>query len=101
MTGRPIPSILDILQNHLKYNGSGTRCNPIITRVQYSLLEIDPSRELIVQIDVALLLQFVTGSARVPLGGFSMLRGLGALQKFNITRSVIEYPNQLPTASTW
>lgn len=50
--------------------------------------------------EVAMLLQFVTGSGRVPLGGFAKLRGLGALQKFGIAQVVLEKPNQLPTAST-
>ncbi|XP_013408033.1 E3 ubiquitin-protein ligase HACE1 isoform X2 [Lingula anatina] len=47
----------------------------------------------------ALLLQFVTGSSRVPHGGFANLLGGGGPQKFTI--SVTNYtPQLLPTAST-
>lgn len=47
----------------------------------------------------AALLQFVTGSNRVPLGGFSKLAGPLSLTPFSISKA----PNsdQLPTATTW
>uniref|UniRef100_A0A8C7YR75 E3 ubiquitin-protein ligase HACE1 n=1 Tax=Oryzias sinensis TaxID=183150 RepID=A0A8C7YR75_9TELE len=46
-----------------------------------------------------LLLQFVTGSSRVPHGGFAFLMGGSGLQKFTI--AAMPYtPNLLPTAST-
>ncbi|XP_078472520.1 E3 ubiquitin-protein ligase HACE1 isoform X2 [Lampetra planeri] len=46
-----------------------------------------------------LLLQFVTGSSRVPHGGFGFLTGGSGLQRFNIT-AVAYTANLLPTAST-
>ncbi|XP_006815383.1 E3 ubiquitin-protein ligase HACE1-like [Saccoglossus kowalevskii] len=46
-----------------------------------------------------LLLQFVTGSSRVPHGGFAFLPGGSGVQKFNIS-SVKYEENLLPTAST-
>uniref|UniRef100_A0A8C4X271 HECT-type E3 ubiquitin transferase n=1 Tax=Eptatretus burgeri TaxID=7764 RepID=A0A8C4X271_EPTBU len=46
-----------------------------------------------------LLLQFVTGSSRVPHGGFASLTGGSGLQKFTIA-CVAYIPNLLPTAST-
>uniref|UniRef100_UPI00358E10FD E3 ubiquitin-protein ligase HACE1 isoform X2 n=1 Tax=Myxine glutinosa TaxID=7769 RepID=UPI00358E10FD len=46
-----------------------------------------------------LLLQFVTGSSRVPHGGFAFLTGGSGLQKFTIA-CVAYTPNLLPTAST-
>ncbi|XP_072316836.1 E3 ubiquitin-protein ligase HACE1 isoform X2 [Eucyclogobius newberryi] len=46
-----------------------------------------------------LLLQFVTGSSRVPHGGFAFLMGGGGLQKFTIA-AVPYTSNLLPTAST-
>ncbi|KAL5484437.1 hypothetical protein EMCRGX_G020940 [Ephydatia muelleri] len=49
--------------------------------------------------ELATLLQFATGSSRVPLGGFCNLVGATGLCKFTISR--IEYtPNKLPAAST-
>lgn len=46
-----------------------------------------------------LLLQFVTGSSRVPYGGFANLNGVGSTQKFSISH--VKYsPQALPTAST-
>uniref|UniRef100_A0AAV2MBP9 E3 ubiquitin-protein ligase HACE1 n=1 Tax=Knipowitschia caucasica TaxID=637954 RepID=A0AAV2MBP9_KNICA len=46
-----------------------------------------------------LLLQFVTGSSRVPHGGFALLMGGGGLQKFTIT--ALPYTcHLLPTSST-
>uniref|UniRef100_A0A8C5G1X8 E3 ubiquitin-protein ligase HACE1 n=1 Tax=Gouania willdenowi TaxID=441366 RepID=A0A8C5G1X8_GOUWI len=46
-----------------------------------------------------LLLQFVTGSSRVPHGGFAFLMGGSGLQKFTIT-AVPYTSNLLPTSST-
>uniref|UniRef100_A0A3B4BJ05 E3 ubiquitin-protein ligase HACE1 n=1 Tax=Periophthalmus magnuspinnatus TaxID=409849 RepID=A0A3B4BJ05_9GOBI len=46
-----------------------------------------------------LLLQFVTGSSRVPHGGFAFLMGGGGLQKFTIA-AVPYTSNLLPTSST-
>mgnify|MGYP002803416018 FL=1 len=49
--------------------------------------------------DVVLLLQFATGSSRVPLGGFSNLSGTSGPHQFCISR--VEFkPNLLPSAST-
>ncbi|KAF7226360.1 E3 ubiquitin-protein ligase HACE1 isoform X2 [Nothobranchius furzeri] len=46
-----------------------------------------------------LLLQFVTGSSRVPHGGFAYLMGGGGLQKFTVA-AVPYTSNLLPTSST-
>uniref|UniRef100_A0A7N9AXG4 E3 ubiquitin-protein ligase HACE1 n=1 Tax=Mastacembelus armatus TaxID=205130 RepID=A0A7N9AXG4_9TELE len=46
-----------------------------------------------------LLLQFVTGSSRVPHGGFAYLMGGSGLQKFTVA-AVPYTPNLLPTSST-
>ncbi|XP_064396022.1 E3 ubiquitin-protein ligase HACE1-like [Halichondria panicea] len=49
--------------------------------------------------ELAILLQFATGSSRVPLGGFASLVGATGLTKFTITR--LDYtPSRLPMAST-
>jgi len=47
----------------------------------------------------ALLLQFVTGSSKVPLDGFSSLQGMGGPQKFHIVR-VPGDVDRLPSAHT-
>ena len=48
--------------------------------------------------DRALLLQFCTGSSKVPLGGFAGLQGSGEVMPFTISRT--HDSNKLPTAST-
>lgn len=47
----------------------------------------------------ALLLQFVTGSSKVPLDGFEALQGMGGPQKFRIVKIVGE-TDRLPSAHT-
>ncbi|CAI9718982.1 E3 ubiquitin-protein ligase HACE1 isoform X1 [Octopus vulgaris] len=46
-----------------------------------------------------MLLQFVTGSSRVPYGGFANLNGVGSTQKFSVNHMAYS-PGCLPTAST-
>ena len=48
----------------------------------------------------AQLLQFVTGSSKVPLEGFKALRGNSGVQLFQIHKSFAS-PERLPTAHTW
>jgi len=50
------------------------------------------------QEDKALLLQFVTGTSKVPLEGFKALQGMSGPQKFQICKSFEK--NRLPTAHT-
>ena len=45
-------------------------------------------------------LQFVTGSAKVPLEGFSALQGIGGINKFKITKVFDKNFERLPTAHT-
>jgi E3 ubiquitin-protein ligase HUWE1 len=47
----------------------------------------------------ALLLQFVTGTSKVPLEGFKALVGMSGLQKFQIQKAY--ETTRLPTAHTW
>lgn len=44
-------------------------------------------------------LQFVTGSSKVPLAGFSELQGMRGVQKFSITK-VANQESSLPSAHT-
>jgi len=46
------------------------------------------------------LVQFVTGTSKVPLEGFAALRGMSGLQKFNIHKAY-GGDARLPTAHTW
>ncbi|XP_030637844.1 E3 ubiquitin-protein ligase HACE1 isoform X3 [Chanos chanos] len=55
--------------------------------------------ESLTQEERVLLLQFVTGSSRVPHGGFAFLMGGSGLQKFTIA-AVPYSSNLLPTSST-
>jgi E3 ubiquitin-protein ligase HUWE1 len=51
------------------------------------------------QEEKALLLQFVTGTSKVPLGGFKQLAGMSGPQKFTIVRA--HDKSRLPSAHTW
>ncbi|GCB59833.1 E3 ubiquitin-protein ligase HACE1 isoform X1 [Scyliorhinus torazame] len=55
--------------------------------------------EALTQEECVLLLQFVTGSSRVPHGGFAYLMGGSGLQKFTVA-AVPYTSNLLPTSST-
>ena len=48
----------------------------------------------------AKLLQFVTGSSKIPMGGFANLEGMNGVSKFLITK-VYGKPTRLPAAHTW
>ena len=45
-------------------------------------------------------LQFVTGSSKVPLEGFSQLQGIGGINKFKISKVFDKNFDRLPTAHT-
>lgn len=49
--------------------------------------------------DLAKLVQFVTGTSKVPLEGFSALQGMHGLQRFTVTKT--QGNERLPTAHTW
>ena len=44
-------------------------------------------------------IQFVTGTGKIPVGGFANLVGMSGLQKFNIHRD--RNTERLPQAHTW
>lgn len=52
------------------------------------------------QADRAKFLQFVTGTSKVPLQGFSALEGMNGVQKFQIHRDD-RSTDRLPSAHTW
>ena len=45
-------------------------------------------------------MQFVTGSSKVPLEGFSALQGIGGINKFKISKVFDKNYDRLPTAHT-
>lgn len=51
------------------------------------------------QEEKALLLQFVTGTSKVPLEGFKALQGMSGPQKFQIQKAYNK--TRLPSAHTW
>lgn len=53
------------------------------------------------QEDRARFLQFLTGTSRVPLGGFANLEGMHGPTKFQICRAAVSSTNHLPSAHTW
>lgn len=52
------------------------------------------------QTERAKLLQFVTGTSKVPLGGFAQLQGISGIQKFQIHKD-FSSTKRLPSAHTW
>jgi len=50
--------------------------------------------------DLALLLQFVTGSSKIPLDGFKALQGMNGLQNFQIKRLRTRDLQRLPIGHT-
>lgn len=51
--------------------------------------------------DRARFIQFVTGTSRVPLGGFKHLEGMHGPTQFTISRASVSSTSHLPSAHTW
>lgn len=79
------------LREHTEYQGYG-RDAPAIRWFWEVVEDMAPQER-------ALLLQFVTGSSKVPLEGFRTLRGSSGIQRFQIHKSYAG-PERLPTAHT-
>eukprot|EP00058_Branchiostoma_floridae_P013460 XP_002598948.1 hypothetical protein BRAFLDRAFT_79878 [Branchiostoma floridae] len=91
LSGLPEVDVEDFERN-TDYNSGYTADCPVIKWFWETVRDF-PQQERV------LLLQFVTGSSRVPHGGFAYLPGGSGMQK--ITISPVTYtPNLLPTAST-
>jgi len=88
-----LPEIdIDDLCNNTEYKGSYTRSSSQIQWFWRALRSFE-------QEDLAKFLQFVTGTSKVPLQGFSQLEGMNGVQKFTIhldSRST----DRLPSAHT-
>ncbi|XP_078001440.1 E3 ubiquitin-protein ligase HACE1-like [Glandiceps talaboti] len=91
LSGLPEIDVNDWMTN-TEYNSGLTRDNCVVQWFWEIAKEFSQEEKV-------LLLQFVTGSSRVPHGGFAHLSGGSGIQRFNI--SPVRYvPNLLPTAST-
>uniref|UniRef100_A0A2K5F6F8 E3 ubiquitin-protein ligase HACE1 n=1 Tax=Aotus nancymaae TaxID=37293 RepID=A0A2K5F6F8_AOTNA len=91
LSGMPEIDVSDWLKN-TEYTSGYEREDPVI---QWFWEVVED----ITQEERVLLLQFVTGSSRVPHGGFANIMGGSGLQNFTIA-AVPYTPNLLPTSST-
>ncbi|KAM9006038.1 E3 ubiquitin-protein ligase HACE1 isoform 4-T4 [Sarcophilus harrisii] len=91
LSGMPEIDVNDWIKN-TEYTSGYERDDPV---VQWFWEVV----ESITQEERVLLLQFVTGSSRVPHGGFANIMGGSGLQNFTIA-AVPYTPNLLPTSST-
>ena len=91
ISGMPSIDLADLKAN-TEYHGCGLR-DPLVQwfwNVLHSL-----SQE-----ELALFVQFVTGTSKVPLGGFKDLEGMRGPQRFQIHLASSAKPESLPTSHT-
>lgn len=77
-------------------------CVYLQKRSLYGIPPLPPPRLLLLTPppqERSMLVQFITGSSKVPLGGFKDLQGMHGTQRFNIHRTAD--PARLPSAHTW
>lgn len=87
-----LPDIdVDDLRNNTEYHGF-TAASPVVQWFWEAVREMEGK-------SLALLLQFVTGTSKVPLEGFKALQGISGPQKFQIHRAYGPN-NRLPSAHT-
>uniref|UniRef100_A0AC11AUI1 HECT domain and ankyrin repeat containing E3 ubiquitin protein ligase 1 n=1 Tax=Ovis aries TaxID=9940 RepID=A0AC11AUI1_SHEEP len=91
LSGMPEIDVSDWIKN-TEYTSGYEREDPVIQWFWEVVEDITPEERV-------LLLQFVTGSSRVPHGGFANIMGGSGLQNFTIA-AVPYTPNLLPTSST-
>uniref|UniRef100_A0A8C0QBY2 E3 ubiquitin-protein ligase HACE1 n=2 Tax=Canis lupus familiaris TaxID=9615 RepID=A0A8C0QBY2_CANLF len=91
LSGMPEIDVSDWIRN-TEYTSGYEREDPVIQWFWEVVEGITPEERV-------LLLQFVTGSSRVPHGGFANIMGGSGLQNFTIA-AVPYTPNLLPTSST-
>eukprot|EP00210_Caulerpa_lentillifera_P005107 g4879.t1 len=90
ISGLPEVDISDLKAN-TEYTGY-TAASPVIQWFWQVIEELDKE-------SLALLLQFVTGTSKIPLDGFAHLQGISGPQKFQIHKSYVS-TNRLPSAHT-
>ena len=91
ISGLPDIDILDLRANTL-YSGGYTATSPQIKWFWEVVTDFDSA-------DKAKLVQYVTGTSKVPLEGFKSLQGMQGPQKFTITKS-FQSTDHLPAAHT-
>ncbi|XP_053106891.1 E3 ubiquitin-protein ligase HACE1 isoform X3 [Hemicordylus capensis] len=91
LSGMPEIDVSDWIKN-TEYTSGYERDDPVIQWFWEIVQELTQEERV-------LLLQFVTGSSRVPHGGFAHIMGGSGLQNFTIA-AVPYIPNLLPTSST-
>uniref|UniRef100_A0A8C5PW73 E3 ubiquitin-protein ligase HACE1 n=1 Tax=Leptobrachium leishanense TaxID=445787 RepID=A0A8C5PW73_9ANUR len=91
LSGMPEIDVNDWMKN-TEYTSGYERADPVIQWFWEVVQELTQEERV-------LLLQFVTGSSRVPHGGFAYIMGGSGLQNFTIA-AVAYMPNLLPTSST-
>lgn len=91
ISGLPDVDIAD-LKLHCEYHGGYTATSTVIMWFWEVAAAMD-------QEDRALLLQFVTGTSKVPVGGFGELQALSGRQRFQIHKAYGD-TDRLPTAHT-
>ena len=88
-----VPDIdIDDMQNNTDYHGY-TATSPQIGWFWRALRSFDKEER-------AKLVQFVTGTSKVPLEGFKALQGMHGIQRFQIHK-MYGRPDRLPSAHTW
>ncbi|KAF6780313.1 hypothetical protein AHF37_00215 [Paragonimus kellicotti] len=80
----------------LKANTTYTKYQPTSPQIEWFWRAL----ESFDQEDRARFLQFVTGTSKVPLGGFANLEGMHGPTKFQISRASVSSTNYLPCAHT-
>uniref|UniRef100_A0A8D2IJW4 E3 ubiquitin-protein ligase HACE1 n=1 Tax=Varanus komodoensis TaxID=61221 RepID=A0A8D2IJW4_VARKO len=91
LSGMPEIDVSDWIKN-TEYTSGYERDDPVIQWFWEVVEELTQEERV-------LLLQFVTGSSRVPHGGFAHIMGGSGLQNFTVA-AVPYTPNLLPTSST-
>jgi len=90
ISGLPEIDINDLYLN-TEYHGGYTKDSPVVQWFWQAVRSFN-------QEEKARLIQFVTGTSRVPLEGFKAIRGIGGPQKFQIHKTYGE--DRLPSAHT-
>lgn len=91
ISGLPDVDVLDLRAN-CEYHGGYSASSQVILWFWEIALAMDREQK-------ALLLQFVTGTSKVPVGGFSELQAISGRQKFQIHKAYGD-EDRLPTAHT-
>jgi hypothetical protein len=91
ISGLPDVDVLDLRAN-CEYHGGYSASSQVILWFWEILIAMDSEQR-------ALLLQFVTGTSKVPVGGFSELQAFSGRQKFQIHKAYGDI-DRLPTAHT-